>query len=870
MVNVILTHQNADFDAIASMLGAHKLYPDAKAVLPERINRNVEEFLTLYRSALPFVVWEDVAGEEIDHIILTDSQTSPFLGKIEKAQNEAIETLIIEHHELKRPLKPYEKWHYEKLGAITTWFVEQIRERDVRLAPLEATLLALGIYEDNGMLTYGGTTVRDVEAVAWLLRCGAVLDTVRRFLSHPLNDRQQALFEQLMDKAITRTIQGYSVTIASAKADEVISGINSVAGQLRDILDPTALFVLVEMPHAIQMVCRSRHDAVDVGLIAGYFKGGGHPRAAAATVYKQSLVELENALWEKLYSTIQPSVRVADLMSYGVQIVQEDAPIREIIQQLRRIGHEGYPVINAQGRVVGLLTLRDADRALEHGLNAIRVCDVMRGGEIWLRADDSVYALEQTMVRSGWGQIPIVDDGEVVIGIVTRTDLINHWAKTHPRDTDDFIEQGDYDMDVVLGKDVRNLTEIVTRHAQERGIALYLVGGIVRDLLLKRPNYDVDFVVEGDAIAFAQALVQIYGGRIHSYKPFGTAKWHLDETIAEALGLTWEGLPDHIDFATARSELYTHPTALPTVYHSGIKLDLRRRDFTINTLAIQLSPSSHHQRLHDYYGGMADLTMRLIRVLHSLSFVDDPTRILRAVRFSERLRFSIESRTQELILSGLPMLGRITGERVRNELTLLLQEERAKRGLQKLEALGALRAIHPVLSFGAHAVALWDAYHQNRHEDVTEDGVHGRWHVLMASVPHQEVRAVCRRLLFGQRDADLFYQTAYLLQEASYLRDVDAKPSAITGALDKMDERACEMALHLSDDGRVIERLSLFLSKWRNLRPHTNGHTLKAMGIPESPLYRDILMRLRQAWLDGDIHNREEEEALLKSLLPGE
>jgi tRNA nucleotidyltransferase (CCA-adding enzyme) len=867
-VQIILSHQNADFDALASMLGATKLFDHALPVLPERMNRNVNEFLALYRSALPFVNWQDIRIDSIERVILTDTQTSPYLKAIEEAHTEKLPIDIIEHHTLKKTLRPHERWHEEKVGAITTWMVEEIRDRAIEITALEATLLALGIYEDTGMLTYCGTTTRDVDAVAWLLRRGAALDTIRRFLSHPLNDAQQKLFEMLMDTATSRRIHGYNITLAHAHADEVVSEINSVTARLRDILDPTGLFVLVKMPHGVQLVCRSTHDAVNVSLIAKHFKGGGHTRAAAATIYKQSLDAIQQTIWEKLYTNIRPAVRVGDLMSYGVQTVNVDEQLMDIIQHIRRIGHEGYPVIDAEKNVVGLLSLRDADRALEHGLNTIVVSDIMQSGTNTLQPNDSVSQLEQTMVQSGWGQIPIVDEQEKIIGIVTRTDLINHWASTHPRDNNDPQTQPNYQVDAILGEDIHHLIQMIAQHAQEHASAIYLVGGVVRDLLLKRPNYDIDFVLEDDAIAFANLLCERYGGRIHSYKPFGTAKWHLNDDVAHALGLDSEqNLPDHIDFATARSELYTHPTALPTVYQSGIKLDLRRRDFTINTLAIQLSPTRASGRLHDYYGGLHDLNQRLIRVLHSLSFIDDPTRILRAIRFSERLQFSIEIRTTELIISARPMLERITGERVRNELTLLFQEEHAKRGWQKLHALGILQAIHPDFKFDDTTLQHWESFHQN---DVGFDmDAHTQgWCIIMASIEHERVKDVCERLLFGRRDTQRFYEIAYLVQEAPYLRNPDAKPSYITQALNGVHESSWRIALHLLEEHTLAyQRLQNYAEHWRHLCPYTDGNTLKAMGVSAGPIYRTVLDTLRDAWLDGKIQNKADEQTMLKELI---
>ncbi len=342
------------------------------------------------------------------------------------------EVHIVDHHPLMRALEANQTFEGDSVGAATTLLVEQLIERGVAITGLDATLLALGIYEDTGSLVYAETTPRDLRAAAWLIEQGAVLDDLRRFLEPPLNEAQQTLLETLIATADSRSIQGYTVTVAAAHLDHYLNEVSSVAHRLRDTLDPAALFLLVQMPGALHLVCRSTEDAIDAGAVARFFGGGGHERAAAATLHDDyTLDSAVAALWAQLAKLVQPAARVADLMSQGAQTVDASAKLESVVRKLRRIGHEGFPVVEA-GHIVGLLTRRDADRALEHGLGDLRVRDVMSAGEITLRPDDSVALLEQRMVESGWGQIPVVGSDGRLIGIVTRTDLIQHWAQAHP------------------------------------------------------------------------------------------------------------------------------------------------------------------------------------------------------------------------------------------------------------------------------------------------------------------------------------------------------------------------------------------------------------------------------------------------------
>ncbi|MDQ7033732.1 MAG: CBS domain-containing protein [Anaerolineae bacterium] len=549
--------------------------------------------------------------------------------------------------------------------------------------------------------------------------------------------------------------------------------------------------------------------------------------------------------------------RIADLMSYSVQTVDADSKIIDLIQRLRRIGHEGYPVLE-NGHVVGLLTLRDADKALEYGLEAATVRDVMLGGTVTLHPDDPVSLLASTMIENDWGQIPVVDRHHRLLGIVTRTDLIQYWGQLHAAKATQISQIEIDSAKHILGKEPVHLIEQIAQHAQKHDILLYMVGGVVRDLLLERRNTDIDFVVEGNAIEFAENICATYGGRLHTYKPFGTAKWIIDDKVAKTINLPLDSIPDHIDFASTRSELYEHPTALPTVYNSSIKLDLRRRDFTMNTLAAQLSPKRAMWRILDFYGGLADIEQGLIRVLHSLSFVDDPTRIIRAVRFSERLQFVIEPRTAELIQTALPMLRRITGERIRHELELLLKEASPSRGLLKLEALGALKHIHPDLTVKPTIRTAFDTL-ENGFPQWSENTILIKWHLLMAQIDAEKVVAVATRLLVSRNQAEGFQKTAYIAQESTQLQHPLAKPSEIDALLSPLSEEGLSALWILLDDETARQRIEQYHDEWQYIKPTITGHDLRERGLQPGHEYRIILERLREGWLDGDIGHADEE-----------
>lgn len=872
-MELILTHDNADFDAVASQLAAHKLMPGAIPVLPSRINRNVRHFTALYWDELPYAHAKDLPKEPVERVVVVDTQTVQSV----RGMGDDTPVAIIDHHAPRESLNPAWQVTLEPVGATTTILTERIRAEGISLSPVEATALLLGVYEDTGSLTYGTATPRDAYAAAWLLDQGALLDVVRDFLEHPLSDDQIAVFERLQENARIYDIQGHPVVVASAHAPGLVEEIATLAHKLRDLLDPDGTFVLVDLGQHVQLVARSVGDAIDVGRIAEHFGGGGHGRASAAIIRDMTLEEAEETLLDLLRGQIRPSLTVADLMSRGVQTLPPDARARDAAGRMRRYGYEGFPIVQ-EGRIVGLLTRRAVDRALDHGLSGVRVDQLMEAGEVAVRPTDSIAALQHVMMTTGWGQVPVVDDSGRIAGVVTRTDLIKHMGHDTPANTR--RSEVARLLEDALPPLLMALVREIGRIAQQMDVNLYAVGGFVRDLLLDHHNIDIDFVAEGDAIALTRALRAEFGGDLRSHRRFGTGKWLLnDDTwrrVADRLGFppsALDELPPHLDFATARTEFYDAPTVLPEIERSSIKHDVHRRDFTINTLAIRLDPR-HFGQLLDFYGGEVDLHRGRIRVLHSLSFVDDPTRILRAIRFEQRLGFTIEARTAELIQHAIPMLDRVSGDRVKHELELIFDEAQPERVLRRLDELGGLAHLHPDLRaddwlFAAYralraalARPLWP-------ELASLDPELPYFALFTHRLPRAATLQVCRRLHVRRRTVDTLAAVSRLAAEMGLL-DGPIRPSQLDRLLRKASDDALVTLWAAASTASTRDHLADYATRLRFVSPTIGGDALKERGLKPGPAYTHILAALRTAWLDGDVTTPAEEAALLDRLLAEE
>jgi len=861
-----LTHENADFDAVASLLGASKLFPSATPVLPRRVNRNGRAFISLYGMELPFVQPDDLPRRrKITRAVLVDTQSLTTL----KGMGRDLKVDIIDHHERSADLNPDWTFSGEMLGATTTLLVEEIRVRGIELTWVEATLLLLGIHEDTGSLSYAATTARDVRAAAWLMEQGAHLDVAGEFLHHPLAPAQRELYEQLLEQSETLEIGGHNVFVAWADAQGLEEEISTLAHKLRELLEPAALFVLVALDGRVQIVARSTSDDIDVAEVAEHFGGGGHKRASAALVRDRSLQEVREELLELLPRVVRSGVTVRQIMSRGVQVLSLRDTVAEAAERMRRTGHEGFPVVLA-GSVIGLLTRRAVDRALQFEMGDAPVSQVMEAGSVTVGPDDTVAHLQRVMIDSNRGQIPVVE-GNRIVGVVTRTDLITMWgAPSQPAQRHEVVSL----LEQALSEPVLTLVRRISREAHEMGFVPYFVGGLVRDLLLGTPIVDVDMVIEGDAIALANHLSKDLGGRVIGHKRFGTAKWLLARCVWRQM--TEEAvsgdLPPSVDFASARTEFYVYPTALPKVERSSIKQDLHRRDFTINTLAIRLDPD-HWDELLDFYGGESDLREGVIRVLHSLSFVDDPTRMLRAARLESRLGFRLDPRSEELIADALPLLRRVSGDRIRHELEQIFDEPEPERVLSRLEELGVLAQIHPNLRcdkwLQSRCVALRQALARETWGLKPEDGAFLHLAMLVYRLNGEQLETFLKRLKVKRDDADdlrLLPDLRAVLPKVGRAR----RPSAVYRLLQPFPSRVLAVAWVATGSGRQQGQLLRYQTEWRLVEPEVTGDDLKAMGLRPSPLFGRLLGVLREARLDGKVSTREEEEAMLQKLLASE
>ncbi len=383
--------------------------------------------------------------------------------------------------------------------------------------------------------------------------------------------------------------------------------------------------------------------------------------------------------------------------------------------------------------------------------------------------------------------------------------------------------------------------------AASQGQGLYLVGGVVRDLLLGQTNLDLDLVVEGNAIELAQHLAKINRGKITTHPRFNTAK------------LQWNKWS--VDLATARSETYAKPGALPTVKPGSINNDLFRRDFTINAMAIELNPSRYGE-LIDLYGGRDDLEHKLICVLHEKSFTDDATRIWRGLRYEQRLDFQLEPTTIKLLKRDIPMLDTISGDRIRHEIELVLKEEFPEKVLHRAEELGVLPKLSPVLKGNGW---LAEKFEQARQISLPNPPPVGLYLALLVyPLTNKETEPLISFLRLPKSLAQTLRDAISIKAKLPSLADPELSRSSIYRLLHSYSLQAVTANSLACESPMARRHIQLFLNKLRYVKPALTGNDLKRMGIAPGPRMKEILQRLHEARLDGKVKSKKGEVKLVE------
>ena len=850
------------------MIAAKKLYPDAAIVFSGSQERKVRDFIEVF-NPLEMLRIRDVDRSQVRKLIIVDTKQPDRIGTLaELLRNGDIEVHIYDHH-------PFEegdiRGDYEKadmVGATATILTEVLREKKLHPTPIEATILALGIYEETGCLLFPSTMERDVLAVAYLLRRGANLNIVADYVKTDLRREELELLSELLGSSQELTVKGIRIILAKASRDSYIGDAAILAHKIMDIEDIDAVILIISMEGKTVLVARSRVQELDVSSLLREFGGGGHHGAASATIKEDSPDLVADRIAHMLPEHVRPGKIAADIMTQPVITISWDSPISDAESMMTKYGVNVLPVIR-NGAYEGLISRETIEKSLFHGFGEHHVVNFCSTEKLTVTADTPIRDIETMMIEQNQKFMPVLA-GDRIIGAITRTDLlrilyeeflkkrrIGKEETTEPHFTRRNLSGWLRDR---FPEDVYAVLKISGEIAESLGYGAYLVGGSVRDLLMGEQNLDIDIVIEGDGIAFAHALSRRVDAKVKAHQAFGTAQVFL------------KGL--RLDVATARTEYYESPAALPKVETSSIKKDLYRRDFTINSLAIRLN-SHDFGLLMDFFGGQRDIKEKTIRVLHNLSFIEDPTRAFRAIRFSERFGFRLSKHTSSLMKSAIEMglFDRLSGSRLYDELLLAFHETNPVLTLRKLSDYGLLKVIHPAIAFDEdleHALSAMGetlAWYNLLFLDETVDKGILYLMALLSLLTDPDRGEALVRLAVPPKARKLIQSG--ISEAVTILAKLPAKdPAVLYHLLADRETEALIFAMSAAKDVRKKKDISHYLVALRKTRPLMKGNDLKMLGVPQGPLYSRILNELRDARLLGKVATKEDEISFIRKRYP--
>lgn len=872
MKRIAITHKNPDFDAIASAYAAVLLHGLDGVVTATSYETSVKEYITTEDTSLPLFHMKEKELKEIERLellVITDCKMAKRLEPLDILIEKADRVIIYDHHPAHGHDIPADETYVEEIGSCTTILVHKLREKRIKLTPDDASALMMGIYEDTGMLTFSGTTVRDMEAAAWLLSKGANLQMVSDYVKREMSKDHVFMLNELLTNMTLVRIGAVNIGVSTASSDKYVEEISYLAHKLMDMENLEALFILVRTGDRVVLVARSRADEVNAASIAYNFGGGGHPTAASAVIKDQTLHECTSKLHMLLHEMVKPVKLAGDIMNFPVKSLKVQTTFSQAIDMFMKHNLNMMPVVDGK-RPVGLVSRRDILQGLKHKLNNEPINSIMQVEFGSVEPDTPYYTVEELMLGSNQKMV-IVEHEDEIKGVITRTDLLrlmHEEISRMPRYKDGRLVKNEVkrfknvssSVAAIMSERVLNVLRDIGELADKEGYKCYMVGGVVRDVLLRKHNEDIDIVVEGSAPAFAKKFARKYRARVAEHAKFKTA-----------VVIFKDGFK--VDFATSRTEYYNFPASAPTVEDASIRNDLFRRDFSINAMAVKINKAEFGTLL-DFFGGQRDLAEKKIRVLHSLSFVDDPSRALRAIRFAVRFDFAIGPHTDRLFKHAvsLDLFDRVIGPRMFLELKYILSEKNYYKALEMMKKYDMLRFFSKKLQMDDRKAAYFESLEKiidwyTFQFDEEFDVYISRFIILFWDVEREDITELLDRFQLDEGKTKELFESFKETKDVTsgIMRKKDMAASIFTHYMNRLGT-PCAVAASVVLGEAYEQLVKDYFSEYRFVKPDIGGNDLIEAGIKPKNIYSKILQSLKDEKIDGACEGRENQLRRAKEL----
>lgn len=830
-MQVVLLQEGADLDALSSAYGLTLLNSRLKIVLPNSLSssviRAIDEFKDSFKGKI--IKKNQLDWSKVKRLYLTDSHNIPkyFTGEI----------IIYDHHEIPQISESGNiKLYIHNTGAATTIVVEALKKRKRKLSVEDATILALGIYEDTGSFKFSSTTKRDIKSLEYLLNFGINFNKLRKVLEQGFDQEDIYILDNLLKNISSVKISDKTIGITYF-SDRYSKDISGLLKYLKDFESFHAFFAVIGQKNKVSIIGRSKDKSINVSSILSLFDGGGHWYAASAKVKGFSVREVYDIL---KFIISERKLKVIDFLEKDIPVLN----IEDKISRCRELPHFPiYIVVDDKQKYYGVITDRTVRDLLKHGFYSEKVYNYTQD-VITVSSDMYIFQLLKILKTTDQEIFPVVDGGKLS-GIITRNLILKKL----------FSEQAKIYLEIKPKR--RNIIHLIERSfpdyllselhfigkiSKDFGFRTFLVGGVVRDIVMRRENLDIDLLVEGDAILLLREYAKEKGYSYFFYPEFLTGYVKTDSGLK-------------IDFATARREIYDYPGAYPRVEKATVEEDLVRRDFTINTMIAEIT-EGNFGLLFDYFGGLRDIKEKRIRILHPVSFIEDPIRILRAVRFAGRFDFKLQKDTEILLKNAVrnSLLSYASPGRIKLELELTFNEEKVLQILKLMEKYSILYSIFDIEKLTPEIISKLQKI-----KDMTvifreifsfEPSKTFLYILTLLSVkPIEEAYILLKNYHFDREARYIEIVHRYV----SLLKDKENLNTYID--LLKENKDILSATVILSDDDISAKIIDMY-KKYKN--PLITGRDLISLGLKPSSTFKNILEEINYGYLTGKFEKKED------------
>ncbi|MEA2066531.1 MAG: CBS domain-containing protein [Thermotogota bacterium] len=847
-MKIITTHFNPDFDAFSSAVAAQRIYPDHEIVISGNLSEQLTDFLSIYFPSLSYHLLKKIELKTIGSLIVVDCNEKDRIPE-EITKKLKGKLFYYDHHGIQANLKGI----FKARGSCTTLMCEELKKNKINITSTEASFFATSIYRETKNFTLMTTTFYDLEIAGWLFSNNASLEIISNYVEKELTDYQQEVLETIIKNVESFELDGINVGTSLIKLEKFPSNIVEIVENAWRQLGYDNLVLAFSKGRKMIIIARYKREDINFKDVFKNASISVHPYITYARVE----VEEPETYFEQVKKTIKENafefVTAEDIMSTPVRTVLNEMPVREASKIMENTGHSGLPVIK-NNKVAGVITLKDVQKAMKHELKEKKVEKFMNTKLVTVKKSDSVNKALQKMVENDVGRVLVLDEG-ILSGIITRTDIMRNSfiskktinkafeRKSSPPITVNVKEL----LETRIPSKILTILRFIGIVGSEINMPVYVVGGFVRDVLLNRENFDIDIVVEGDSITFTRAFKKYFDVKTVNHPEFLTSSIFFKNGF-------------RIDVTTARTEYYEKPAVLPNVDVSTIRKDLYRRDFSINAMAIKLN-QEEFGLLYDFFGSRRDLSRGIIRALYNLSFVEDPTRILRAIRFEQRFGFNIEERTLEALkhFTEEGYIEHVTGQRIREELEKILEEPEPFKGIKRMFDLNVLQRVFCDCNITSKKIkCLRNAVKRQKYFSQINIEPKLFYIVVMILYSDEEeksIRNVIDRYGLPDRIEDWINKGKKLKIELQKLE----KPS-IPKLYDILKRPQDEIIVSVDSwfNKETSEKIRKYFILYEKNKPSITGKDLiEKFNLKEGPQIREILNALYRARIEGLSENKE-------------